>query len=404
MLTYLLILTVSFFSSISSSKWLNNNLLTTKNKPIIYVPGLGGSIIYDDNNYQIWPPSLFSILKSGDFEKKLSVNNKLEPLYFTKTASLFNSNQNGNDKDGIKVINGAIANLITNKFGEHILEFFYKKSHPVYAFPYDFRIVPNLKYMDELNNSMKESIEYIYRENSKKVVIITHSLGSLIMMNFFNTNSKEWNEKYIDTVICINPPFNGSILALKILLLNKLNINIKEIDLEWIKNFGGLIWCLPDLSKLANNILNIDGKDIENIIDYLPKQTQEIYNKYFLNNKLKINQDINLHIINSFGENTPSKLYLKKEGMSLRPSTSDMSLRPSTSDMSLKPSTSDMSLRPSTSDINYIFDKYDYIDGDGVILTDYIKDIFGTKHQIIGEHSNILMLKNLLDKINEIIK
>jgi len=369
MFTYLLlILGVFKFSDSFSSKWLNNDLLVNKNKPIIFVPGLGGSIIYDSNNIQIWPPSLFTFLRSNHYQKQLLIKNTLEPLYFTKTASLININKNGNDKDGIKIISGAITNLITNKFGEHILEFFYDKSYPVYAFPYDFRIIPNTSYMFELNRSMKESIEYIYNENSeKKIIIITHSLGSLLMMDFFNSNSKEWNEKYIDTVICINPPFDGSILALKIFFIDTLNLYFREINLDWIKNFGGLIWCLPKLEQ-NSNILNIDGKDIENIINYLPEETREIYNKYFLNNKTKINKDINLHIINSFGENTPSKLYLKKVKNS------------------------------------YIFDKYDYIDSDGVILNDYIQDTSLKIHKIIGEHSNILTSKILLDKIHKIVK
>jgi hypothetical protein len=364
-----------------NSDWLNNKLLINKNKPIIYVPGLAGSVIFDENNKQIWPPNLYSIISSNNFEKKISIKNTLEPLFKSSTAPLFNTNKNGSDKYGIKINNGDTKYFISNKFGEHILEYFYKKSHPVYAFPYDFRIVPNFDYITKLKTSMKESIEQIYKENSEqKIVIVAHSLGSLIIMNFFNNNTKDWIDKYIDVVICINPPFNGSIIALKTLLENNLHFYLKNINLNWLRNFGGLIWCLPDIT---NNkiILNIDGKDITKVEDFLYPETLEIYKKYFkdsdssYSNRKKINPNIKLHIIKSYGVKTPSKLYLK--------STKD----------------------------GYIFDKFDYTDGDGIITNEY-KDIITDEyiknniniHNIIGEHSTILQSNDILNKISEIIK
>ena len=152
---------------------------------------------------------------------------------------------------------------------------------------------------------MKESIEQIYKENSEqKIVIVAHSLGSLIIMNFFNNNTKDWIDKYIDVVICINPPFNGSIIALKTLLENNLHFYLKNINLNWLRNFGGLIWCLPDIT---NNkiILNIDGKDITKVEDFLYPETLEIYKKYFkdsdssYSNRKKINPNINI-ILNTY--------------------------------------------------------------------------------------------------------
>jgi hypothetical protein len=361
-----------------NTDWLNNKLLLNKNKSIVYVPGLAGSIIFDENNKQIWPPDLYSIINSDNFEKKISIKNTLEPLFKTYTAPLFNNNKDGLDKNGIKINNGDIKYFISNKYGEHILEYFYKKSHPVYAFPYDFRIVPNFDYMTKLQTSMKESIEQIYKENSEqKIVIIAHSLGSLIIMNFLNNNTKDWIDKYIDIVICINPPFNGSIIALKALLENSLHFYLKNINLNWIRNFGGLIWCLPNITSNNKIILNIDDKDITRVEDFLYPETLEIYKRYFNdndNNSNKINPNIKLHIIKSNGIRTPSKLYLK------------------------------------STRYGYIFDKFDYTDGDGILTNEY-KDIIAKEdinnikiHNIIGEHSTILQSNDILNKISEIIK
>lgn len=351
------------------NKLFNNNLLINKNKPIVYIPGLGGSVIYDIHNNEIWPPNLYSIV-TNNFQKKISITNNLEPIYKTNSALLFNNNKNGGDTNGIKIINKNTKYFISNRFGEYILEYFYKKLYPVYAIPYDFRIIPQINYLKNLRESIKLSIEEIYKENNKKVVVIAHSLGSIVIMNFFNNIDTKWINKYIDLVICINPPFEGSILALRTLLESSLTFFFKNIKLNFIRNFGGLIWCLPDINH-NTDFLNIDGKDITNIENVLYPETLEIYKKYFKNNdnydKKKINKNLNLHIIKSYGINTPIKLYLN------------------------------------SSQYGYKFNKYDYMDGDGIIINNINTNNFNI-HRIVGEHSNILESNDLLNKINEIIK
>jgi len=335
--------------------------------PIVFVPGLGASCIYDENKSNIWPPSINDVLHPN---KKLRVNNLLESTIPTSMPNYIDTDSIKN----IEIIKGELKYFFKKRFGQTFVKNLKLDNYPVYAFGYDFRIVPNPKYFDNLFLSFKESIENIYENNSnKKIVIIAHSLGSLVINNFLNKNSDKWNQKYIDKIIFVNPPISGSISALQLILIDTIEVFFKQINIQQIQNFGGLIWCLPD-TNLYKNILNIDGNDIDiNLYkDILPSNTLEVYNNFFATGltKFKIKHKITSHLILSDGIKTPSKLYLKKLGN------------------------------------KYKFVKYDYIDSDGIILpldTNNVKE-FDFIHRLKGDHSDILETTDFFKKICKILK
>lgn len=333
--------------------------------PIVFVPGLGASCIYDVNKLKIWPPTINDVLHPN---KKLKVNNLLESTIPTSMPNYIDTNTIKN----IEIIKGELQYFFKKRFGQTFVKKLKSDNYPVYAFGYDFRIVPNPDYFDKLFLSFKESIENIYTNNSnKKIVIIAHSLGSLVINNFLNKSSNKWNKKYIDKIIFVNPPISGSISSLQLILIDTIDVFFKKINIQQIQNFGGLIWCLPDI-KLYKNILNIDGIDINLYKDFLPSNTLEVYNNFFLTGltKFKIKHKITSHLFLSDGIKTPSKLYLKKQ------------------------------------DNKYKFVKYDYIDSDGIILpldTNSIKE-FNFIHRLKGDHSDILETTNFFKKICQILK
>ena len=61
-------------------------------------------------------------------------------------------------------------------------------------------------------------IEYIVFTTKKKVVIITHSLGSKWLLHILNTSTQEWKDKHIKSWIPISPVYNGSAKILKALI------------------------------------------------------------------------------------------------------------------------------------------------------------------------------------------
>ncbi len=327
-------------------------------KPIIFVPGLGGSCIYK-NNKQIWSPNIFNF----NFDlAQLEVNNKLEPKYPSSTLEI---TQNKNYIDEIKILRNIPSIFIKNKFGLNLINYFQNKKHQVYALPYDFRLVPNPNYIKKINCSIQNYIENIFSQNSNtKAVIICHSFGSLLFNNFINTKSSKWINKYIDKILYINPPFSGSVLALELLLCNDINLLFTKVNTLFLKNFGSLICCLPN----QKNILNINGIDIFDYKNILSNDTVYIYENYcsnFLKIANKINHKDKIKIILSNGFKTPSKLYLEHKNN------------------------------------KYKVIKYNYVDGDGIILTPNILN--ANIYKIKGEHSQILDNNKILDKINELI-
>lgn len=322
--------------------------ISTFKSPIIYVPGLGGTCLLNENKNQIWPPSLNDILFSDlDSNINLKVNDLMESTITSEIPDY-------KDIKNIQIIKNGLGFFTKKRFGETFVNNLKINKFPVYSFGYDFRIVPNQKYLDKLFDYYQNSIEEIYNKNSnKKIVIIAHSLGSLLINNFLNKRSKEWNLKYIDKIIYVNPPILGSVITLYLLAFDKIKIFFKDINIKFIKNFGGFLWCLPE-SK--SNVLNIEGKDI---------------NTYGLaTNKFTIKHNIESHLVLSDGIKTPSKIYLKKNGL------------------------------------KYKFIKYDYVNGDGVILplNEQIINNFDNVHRLEGDHSDILESKKFFKKICEIVQ
>jgi hypothetical protein len=150
--------------------------------PIVFVPGLGASCIYEEKGTKIWPPTLNDILYS---KEKFKVNNLLE----SNMPILMPSYDETESIKNIEIIKDELKYFIKKRFGETFIKNLKSKNHSTYAFVYDFRIVPNPNYFDKLFLSFKQSIENIYSNNSNtKIVIIAHSLGSLVINTFLNQN------------------------------------------------------------------------------------------------------------------------------------------------------------------------------------------------------------------------
>jgi hypothetical protein len=327
------------------------DITTTKN-PIIFVPGLGGTCLYNTNKNQIWPPSLNEILYSNlDLNENYQIDDNLIPKVTSEISKYL-------DLKNIKIINKELRYFTKKRFGENLLNSLVVDGFPTYSFGYDFRVVPNSKHLDKLFEHFQNSIEEIYKKNSKKVVIIAHSLGSLLINHFFNQRSSKWNLNYIDKVIFINPPISGSVCTLYLAVSDTINIFFKKINVKFIRKFGGFEWCLP---KFKQNILNVDGVDCDINSIYPIKNNME---------KFRIKHNVKSHLILSNGIKTPIKIYLKKDGS------------------------------------KYKFIKYDYGDGDGVIFPLNEQDIkqFNFIHRLQGDHSDILDSRNFFEKICSIVQ
>jgi hypothetical protein len=203
----------------------------------IIVPGLGGSCLYDDRNRKIWPPAFFFGSDGYDLACLDGRCSSKERLF---TAPL-------GDLDGIRYGNWlsrlvSTYNIYDPLIDRLLLEYAKHGEGRVSPFPYDFRLLLEEHYLDDLYRSFATFIE----RRNRPVVVYCHSLGGLVFRDFLLTRTDAWIRHYVRTVVYVNTPFDGSLLSLKVFLRE----HTRELDLTTrllpgLGRFGGLFWCLP---------------------------------------------------------------------------------------------------------------------------------------------------------------
>ncbi|XP_023023539.2 lysosomal phospholipase A and acyltransferase [Leptinotarsa decemlineata] len=81
--------------------------------------------------------------------------------------------------------------------------------------PYDFRKAPNENKDFFIN--LKTLIETTYTQhNNTPIVLVSHSMGSIMTLVFLNSQSQWWKDKYIRSFISLSGVWGGSVKALKV--------------------------------------------------------------------------------------------------------------------------------------------------------------------------------------------
>merc|ERR1712071_713001 len=126
-------------------------------------------------------------------------------------------------KRAIELNNGraammGIIGLAGNYFAaisSSIMKFGYERNVSLRGAPYDFRRAPNE--MEDYLINVKLLVEDTFNKNEgKKTVLITHSMGSSIIAYFLSLQSQEWKDKYIQAWISLAGCFAGTIKAMKV--------------------------------------------------------------------------------------------------------------------------------------------------------------------------------------------
>ncbi|KAH9528645.1 hypothetical protein DERF_002567 [Dermatophagoides farinae] len=107
---------------------------------------------------------------------------------------------------------------ISGYFGrmvEHfVVDFGYERGQNIRGAPYDFRKAPNE--LQDYLKSVKKLIEQTYRMNGeRRVAIICHSMGCLVMLKFLNDQQQKWKDHYVQSFITLGGPWGGSVKSIK---------------------------------------------------------------------------------------------------------------------------------------------------------------------------------------------
>ena len=154
---------------------------------------------------------------------------------------------------------------------EALVQLGYQRGVNIHGAPYDFRKAPNEQ--QEYFKKVVTLIEETYAQNGdKSVILLTHSMGSTMMLYLLNHKSQAWKDKYIRAQVSISGVWAGTVQAMKVFAvgdnLGSPIINSKSFMVEQRTN-PSLNWLMPNLKYWSDDNLveaqniNITKKNFE---------------------------------------------------------------------------------------------------------------------------------------------
>jgi len=287
-------------------------------RPILVIPGLGGSILYESSKQNIiWPPQLSHVLnpcvkKDLNRSLKVSYHHSSRQFYLPVPTSTYAVGET----DGLKLVNRMTGFLIQNTFYNALIHTLQSKfgRDCIHGVPYDFRLVGNPFYLETIYQNMSRLIETQVDLRQQPCIIIAHSLGGMLAHDYLVHHcSYEWKQKYIRQFISINAPFGGCPHAIHAIQHRHKKFPYTQVDLnlDFMRYISGLLWCMPNRHLFSNQMINQDVfhhpfyiHQLREILTFMDtEETFSLYHRHF-DSKLRdmaISPNVSTHVIYSHG-------------------------------------------------------------------------------------------------------
>jgi len=107
---------------------------------------------------------------------------------------------------------GDVGNYMSDLV-KYFVKLGYVRGDTIRAAPYDFRFGPQSQqiYFDKLRMLIEETF---VKSDSKRVSLVTHSMGGLLCLYFLQSQSQEWLQQYVHSFIPLNTPWRGAVILL----------------------------------------------------------------------------------------------------------------------------------------------------------------------------------------------
>lgn len=124
----------------------------------------------------------------------------------------------------------------------------YKDHKTILGVPNDFRFILDPLVRAEFFRNLKECIERGCLFGGDKAVVITHSLGGVLLKWFLTSEvTPEWIDKHIKQWVCICAPFGGSYQAVRAVCCGDHYVSsLRPYVQEELQRMTGIIMCLPN--------------------------------------------------------------------------------------------------------------------------------------------------------------
>ena len=251
--------------------------ISTSKKPTVLIPGLAASMLFGTlrdspfwycpritetnvwfNNWMaIWPyfNCLLDSVKLGYDEQ----TGELLPMDYVDIAP-----REFGDPDLVAYMdyfaNGTSLVPTFKPLIKALVEDGYTKGRDLFGMPWDWRFA--LHQPDAFWNKVRLFIEKIVHDNGEKAVMIGHSMGGFLIQYFLShVTTKQWRDKYIDSVILWAPSFGGAGLAASLLYIQHIPyLRIFGKYREIIGRLGGIDIHMPNWAVFGDEVL-FEGED-----------------------------------------------------------------------------------------------------------------------------------------------
>jgi len=122
----------------------------------------------------------------------------------------------------------------------------YIRGKSIRGAPYDFRKAANEQ--AEYFTKLRKLVEETYQQNGNiPVVLVTHSMGSIMTLHFLNTQSQKWKDEYIQSFVSLAGVWGGTVDAIKVFAIgDDLHSRfLSEKNLLWQRTCPSLAWLMP---------------------------------------------------------------------------------------------------------------------------------------------------------------
>ena len=129
-----------------------------------------------------------------------------------------------------------------------LLEQGYLPREDVIGFPWDFRLILDPVIRLHVFELMYHKIESAVARTGKKVVLLGHSLGGVLIKWFLDGYAyRDWYEDHVERVVLINVPFGGTPNAVKALLIGDYYVPyFNQFFVEELRHNSGIVMGLPN--------------------------------------------------------------------------------------------------------------------------------------------------------------
>ncbi|AUF82244.1 lecithin:cholesterol acyltransferase family protein [Tetraselmis virus 1] len=246
-------------------------MVSIQKSSVFLIPGFGCSVLCKKGN-------------------KLKHNSWMEISKMMKPTRWLNDNQvmykNGRflstddigvwDFGGVEGVRNLIPELdwLGKDFGQNyygkMIDDLQGEGAKVIGMPYDFRRISDPLEIAAFVQKMKKHIELQKSKTGKHVVIVTHSMGSLIARYVLSELGDRWTRRNVKAIVEICPAYGGSLYSLEVMIRGSFYVpimsgEIRDSMAKASREISGLLLTLPNKQAFGNKDpiwITADGQEI----------------------------------------------------------------------------------------------------------------------------------------------